>query len=243
MISPLLILNYHRITKGTIEVNTEYLEYTLDIAEFERQLHYLSTYCNVLPPSEWFLPSDLPLRVGLTFDDGNYSDLEFALPILEKFGFKALFFPVVNWLENKDYLSIKDLKTIESFGHSVQAHSISHPDFIKLSSHQRSKEIEDTIAFFEQKLDLQVKYFALPYGNYLADWEGEFKKMNISTVFSTGMGINKRSNFEISRINIKRSTNAKEFRDILNRNKFHSFRSNIKCILKKILQRLKYIFR
>lgn len=243
MSSSLLLLNYHRITNGDVDISNKYLEYTLEVTEFEKQLHYLSTHCNVLPPSEWFLPSDLPLRVGLTFDDGNYSDLEFVLPILEKFGFKAIFFPVVNWLENKDYLSIKDLKTIESFGHSVQAHSISHPDFIKLSSQQRSKEIEDTIAFFEQKLDMRVQYFALPYGNYLNDWESEFKKMKISKVFSTGTGINKRSNFEISRINIKRSTNAKEFRDILNRNKFHSFRLNVKCILKKILQRFKYIFR
>lgn len=243
MSSPLLILNYHRITNGNVDIINKYLEYTLEVTEFEKQLHYLSTHCNVLPPSEWFLPSDLPFRVGLTFDDGNYSDLEFALPILEKFGFKAMFFPVGNWLGNENYLSIEDLKLIESLGHSVQAHSINHPDFIKLSNHQRSKEIEDTVTFFDQKLDLPVKYFALPYGNYLSDWESEFKKMKITRVFSIGIGINKGSNFEISRINIKRSTSIKEFRDILERNKLYACRLNLKYIVRKIFQRLNYIFR
>jgi len=65
--------------------------------------------------------------VSFTFDDGPKSDAEIAAPMFEKYGYRATFNIVTNWVGANGMVSWNDVKTMASAGHEIASHSESHP--------------------------------------------------------------------------------------------------------------------
>lgn len=87
------ILRYHSVSdEGTYRSPT----IALSPAAFERQMAYLARHYNVLPLSQLLARvsrDDMPRNgVAITFDDGYLDNIEFALPILQRYGLTATFF-------------------------------------------------------------------------------------------------------------------------------------------------------
>jgi peptidoglycan/xylan/chitin deacetylase (PgdA/CDA1 family) len=59
--------------------------------------------------------------VSLTFDDGNPSQLDVAIPELNKYGFHGTFFLIANHLDRLD-----DWKKASAQGHEIGNHSLDH---------------------------------------------------------------------------------------------------------------------
>ena len=68
--------------------------------------------------------------VIINFDDGYPNQYRYARPILDKYGFKATFFEVCGWINVNDW---QNIYAIQKDGMDIQAHSMTHPDFNKLS--------------------------------------------------------------------------------------------------------------
>jgi peptidoglycan/xylan/chitin deacetylase (PgdA/CDA1 family) len=69
----------------------------------------------------------------LNVDDSHQSDYTYAKPILDKYGFKATFFEVCNWVEagyhNKDKsITWEQIAALQQDGMDIEAHTMTHPD-------------------------------------------------------------------------------------------------------------------
>jgi peptidoglycan/xylan/chitin deacetylase (PgdA/CDA1 family) len=77
--------------------------------------------------------------VIINFDDSHESDYTYAKPILDKYGFKATFFEVCNWIEeghhDKDTsITWQQIAALQQDGMDIEAHTMTHPNLNDLSS-------------------------------------------------------------------------------------------------------------
>jgi peptidoglycan/xylan/chitin deacetylase (PgdA/CDA1 family) len=77
--------------------------------------------------------------VIINFDDSHESDYTYAKPILDKYGFKATFFEVCNWVEagyHDQDISVtwQQIAALEQDGMDIEAHTMNHPNLDDLSS-------------------------------------------------------------------------------------------------------------
>jgi peptidoglycan/xylan/chitin deacetylase (PgdA/CDA1 family) len=77
----------------------------------------------------------------LAFDDSPKSQFTLAKPILDKYGLKGTFFTVCTYVDkgsngtDKGRMSWQDIKTLQSQGHEIESHSMTHTD-LNLKSEQ-----------------------------------------------------------------------------------------------------------
>jgi len=129
----------------------------------------------------------------LTFDDGYYSQKNFAERVLSELKIKAIFFIIPNFLKIKNIskskkfiykninkfidfskfdfsmrnMSIDDLKYLKNKGHHIGMHTLNHKNlsFIRNKNILR-KEIFSDLSFFKKLLKLKSPLsFAYPFGN------------------------------------------------------------------------------
>jgi peptidoglycan/xylan/chitin deacetylase (PgdA/CDA1 family) len=77
--------------------------------------------------------------VIINFDDSHESDYTYAKPILDKYGFKATFFEVCNWVEagyHDEDISITwpEIAALQQDGMDIESHTMTHPILNDLSS-------------------------------------------------------------------------------------------------------------
>lgn len=168
-------------------------------------------------------------NVVITFDDGYVSQLELALPLLQKYKLKATFFIPLKYVGgsddwNKNTAPIMDAETLRSLNPmtvELAYHSYEHKKY----NHLSPKEIEaDTLNAFEA-----ASKNALPLGPYLAYPFGKFPRKNPEKAqffrhlgnhrFVYGLRIGNRLNtfpfpnpFELQRIDVKGQWKLKKFR-------------------------------
>ena len=88
------------------------------------------------------LPVEIPTNnkfVIINFDDSHQSDYTYAKPILDKYGFKATFFEVCNWVEtgyhDKDIsITWQQIAALQQDGMDIESHTMTHPNLNDLSS-------------------------------------------------------------------------------------------------------------
>ena len=107
--------------------------------------------------------------VILNFDDGRKSQYTQAKPILDKYGFKATFYAVCNYLDNKKgYMSWKDIETLYKEGHDIGSHSMNHAHLEKLSKKGVSFEVAQSKKCFEDH-GINATSFAYPFNEGSSD--------------------------------------------------------------------------
>jgi peptidoglycan/xylan/chitin deacetylase (PgdA/CDA1 family) len=128
----------------------------------------------------------------LTFDDGTISNYHVACKVLKKLNIKAVFFVVTeysllldtdNWQEfanlninlkeasfklNKNFknMGLKELKYLISNGHTIGGHTNTHKRVSNLSDIELIDEIIKGTDKLELMLDVKIKHFAYPFGNF-----------------------------------------------------------------------------
>ena len=80
--------------------------------------------------------------VILSFDDGWKSQYTNATPILNKYGFKASFYLVCNYIgKDESRLNWQDVAALYKQGHDIGSHSMNHDDLSKMSKKELEFEI------------------------------------------------------------------------------------------------------
>src|ERR1051325_4007954 len=107
--------------------------------------------------------------VILNFDDSHQSDYTYAKPILDKYGFKATFFEVCNWVEagyhDKDIsITWPEITALQQDGMDIEAHTMTHPILNDLSQSDLNYEIGQSKQCLENH-GFNPTIFAYPNGD------------------------------------------------------------------------------
>ncbi len=154
---------------------------SMSAAEFEKQLAWLKAngYQSVLPDQvDGFLQSKkIPARrVVISFDDGFKDNYHTALPLLEKYGFRAAFFIAAKFVggkadycrdsldRNRPMMSAEEIKDLKARGHFVGNHFYSHRNLSELAAAEVAAEFEAGENFLSNLLSAgeAAKFVAYP---------------------------------------------------------------------------------
>lgn len=104
--------------------------------------------------------------VRLTFDDGNRSDLEIALPFLRARGLVADFFVLTGRFGRPRALSEADVQALVAAGMAVGLHGRDHLDWRRLDAAGLARETEAARARLASVLGRPVTAVSVPFGAY-----------------------------------------------------------------------------
>ncbi|HVZ75929.1 MAG TPA: polysaccharide deacetylase family protein [Candidatus Paceibacterota bacterium] len=109
------------------------------------------------------LPSGM---VALTFDDGDLSQYQNALPILNAAGMRASFYIITSEPGSGDsgYMTWAQIKNLASQGFEIGGHTQTHPYLTTLTSAQAQKEIAGSYSDLV-KQGITPTTFVYPYGD------------------------------------------------------------------------------
>ena len=104
--------------------------------------------------------------VRLSFDDGNRSDADIALPALRERGLTATFFPLAGRLDDAASLDQSDLRSLVAEGMSMGSHGWGHVPWRGLSEADARREFVDARTVLEEASGKQITEAAFPLGRY-----------------------------------------------------------------------------
>lgn len=116
-----------------------------------------------------------PALVGLTFDDGYADFAEYALPLLQRYGFSATVFAIAGLLgsENgwdaegprKALMTADQLRSVAAAGIEIGSHGLSHSSLPSAVDAEVTSEIEESRRILQEVSGQDVGGFCYPYGH------------------------------------------------------------------------------
>jgi peptidoglycan/xylan/chitin deacetylase (PgdA/CDA1 family) len=228
------ILMYHMVREPI--TGKKFNSLRVSPAKFEKQIAYLAQngWQSFTMSEVMKLKDKLPPKsVVVTFDDGYRDNLINALPILQKYNFKATIYLVVDrhdrdWsgqrkaknvgagLKDEPKLSDDEVKElIESGLVEIGAHTITHANLSRLTQEQKEYEIYQSKKEIEEKFAIECESFAYPFGIY-DDMDREIvEKSGYKSAVTTKVGIADIKScdaFEIPRITVSGKDNLIAFK-------------------------------
>jgi len=110
------------------------------------------------------------MDLAITFDDGLRSVASAAAPVLAEHDIPWTLFVVTSWSDGQDdwsrprVLNWSELADLARAGAQLGSHSVTHPDFSKISNAQARDELFRSREMFEDNLGFTPTTFAIPYG-------------------------------------------------------------------------------
>lgn len=109
--------------------------------------------------------ADMP-AVTLSFDDGNRSDVEVALPALLERGLHARFFALAGRVDDPSSVNAADLRDLRASGMMIGSHGWAHVPWRGLSDGEARREFVDARTALTEASGGAVTEAALPLGRY-----------------------------------------------------------------------------
>lgn len=127
-------------------------------------------------------------RTTISFDDGNASDVELALPALLERGVSGCFFVVAERIGAPGYLSAEDLCELRRAGMRIGLHGMRHRPWRGLSTEELDEEITGARALLEATIEARVSVAACPFGAYDRRALGRLRESGFKRVFTSDGG-------------------------------------------------------
>ncbi len=210
------ILMYHRIADLD-----NYDQLTVGVENFENQMAWLSSNRKV------FSLSDVVERISkgkpdtnliaVTFDDGYLDNLEYALPILEKYQIPATIFITSDFAAQRKshpryqneskrlHLNWQEVKKLSNHPLiTIGSHTITHPMLSEQSDNDALVEVSGSKSEIEASLAMGVRHFCYPSGNFTEREETYVQQCGyISAVtVKPGMNTNKSNLYALRRTEV-----------------------------------------
>jgi Polysaccharide deacetylase len=104
--------------------------------------------------------------VGISFDDGNLSDVEQALPALRERGLRATFFIVAGRLGAPHFVDEDNVRSLLAAGMEIGCHGMRHRPWRGLDGVELHEELVEAKAILEGVTGRPVTRAACPFGSY-----------------------------------------------------------------------------
>jgi peptidoglycan/xylan/chitin deacetylase (PgdA/CDA1 family) len=189
MIHEVPVLCYHQVRQHTSNDGKIARAYTVTPELFAAHMRMLHDSCfhTVLPAQlyEYYTNgAPLPHRpVVITFDDNTLSQFTNALPVLNKYGFKATFFVMTVAIGKPGYMNTAQLKQLHTEGHTIGCHTWDHQDLRKLPADQWTKQLDDPLKTLNGITGKPIVDFAYPFGAWNENAILQIKQRDIHMAF------------------------------------------------------------
>ena len=192
------VLMYHSVDNHT---DAPELGLTISPKRFTAQMQFLAKKgFTSISPAEWMAwvkkGAPLPRRpVLITFDDGYRNLLEHAVPVLQRYGFRAVVFVPTGLLgtaapwDNKILMTAAELRLWQQAGLECGAHSRHHPRLVNLADHELTDEVAGSMHDLEPIIGGVPLAFAYPEGSFNASVVRQVST-NFPLAFTTDEGLN-----------------------------------------------------
>lgn len=104
--------------------------------------------------------------VEITFDDGNASDVDEALPLLVELGLTATFHVCAGRLGERGYLDVDAVQHLQRAGMRIGSHGWDHTDLRTLARPDLVRAAGDSQRRLAEVSGVPVATFAVPFGSY-----------------------------------------------------------------------------
>ena len=162
------VLMYHKVETPPSGAKPSVWQLYVSPTEFDHQMEYLYMAGYSVVTLEDITTAlgggtALPVKpVAITFDDLYQSQVDNALPVLAKYGFKATFFVCANCPHVKG----ENVKAVLAAGHTIGSHSYSHGDLTELRGAALRHEVAESRHVLESRYGITTSFFAYPGCNY-----------------------------------------------------------------------------
>ena len=169
------ILMYHHVGDWG-ESRAEWAQWVVRSKEFRAQMDWLVangfhtiTFRELLAGQK--AGESVPAKsVIISFDDGWSAQESVVRAELEPRGLHAVFFVYTAAVgatpNNSGYISWEQLRILESAGHEVQSHTVSHGRLTDMPPSQLDREMRESRATIEREMHHSVEVVAYPFGIY-----------------------------------------------------------------------------
>jgi len=106
----------------------------------------------------------------LSFDDGHLSWRDVVAPILLDLGIPATFFVTTSLIGASGNLRWDDCRELAAAGFSIGSHTVTHQRLADQDDDEAEREIVDSKHEIEDRVQIEIKDFAAPYGNPAVDF-------------------------------------------------------------------------
>ncbi len=207
------VLCYHSV--GTVEWGVN----DVSAARFRRQLELaLALGYRFVPAATIQAGGGAEGDLGVTFDDGLMSVQRNAAPILAELGIPWSLFVVCDWADGKHerpelFMDWEEIRDAARSGVAIGSHSMTHPDFGRLSLAEARTEMTDSRRVIHERTGVEVDTFAIPFGQS-RNWRPELTDLATSVGYRTvyAQAVDTRAGGTVSRTFITRFDNERIFR-------------------------------
>ncbi|VXA95424.1 MULTISPECIES: polysaccharide deacetylase family protein [Chryseobacterium] len=218
------ILMYHQVLPQSIAYKNDLI---VTVENLEEQLIYIKNNFKTVFFKDLEALKSVENKIILTFDDGYYNNLQYLIPLLEKYQLKATIFIPTEFIQNnlngeeRVYMNFDEIKSLNPNLVEIALHSHSHRNFSQITLSEAEADLLKNIEILEQNEINFTKVLAYPYGKFPKEKERkkEFFKMldKIGIVSAMRIGNNVASypfkkKFEVNRIDIKYGDSLKTFK-------------------------------
>jgi peptidoglycan/xylan/chitin deacetylase (PgdA/CDA1 family) len=124
----------------------------------------------------------------LTFDDGNASDAELALPALQRRGLRATFFVVAGRLDVSGSLGRDQVRELATAGMTIGTHGMRHRPWRGLRGDALDEELDGARALIAEAAGAPVEEAACPFGAYDRRVLAELRRRGLRRVYTVDGG-------------------------------------------------------
>jgi peptidoglycan/xylan/chitin deacetylase (PgdA/CDA1 family) len=156
--------------------------------------------------------------VHLTFDDGNASDLEIALPRLRERGLRAQFFVLAGLLGQPGRLDHDGVRELHRSGMSIGSHGWAHRDWRRLEPEQATEEMIDASRLLGEVIRAPVQRVAVPFGSYDRHVLRRLRQARVDRVYTSDGGPARPDSWLQARTSLRRDLDAGWIARVLDRN-------------------------
>ncbi len=171
----LIILNFHGIGDQPLNREPGEAAYWITPALFEETLALVLHHRQHRP-------------IGITFDDGNRSDLEIGAEALARHGVQATFFALSDRLDDPASLSAADLRRLIAMGHRIGTHGAAHVDWRGLDAAGFRRELDQSAEARARAAGQPGTEAAIPFGRYDRRVLAELARRPFRAVYSSDGG-------------------------------------------------------
>lgn len=176
--------------------------YWISVARFERILDQVQA-------------APCPDRIRLSFDDGNASDHDIALPRLLARGLRADFFVLTGRIGQKGSLSADQIRALAAAGMAVGSHGVAHLNWRQLDEAALGAELAGSRAALEALLARPVTTAGIPFGAYDARVLRALRRAGYAVAYSSDRGRMRTDAFLRPRTSVRTAMNDLELAAIL----------------------------